>query len=123
MTERRTRQRAALREVFQDARRPLSAVEVHRLAARRVRGIGMATVYRNIKRLIADRSLEPVGLPGEAPRYELRRGTHHHHFLCRQCGRVYDIAGCSPVLARGLPRGFHADGHDVVLYGICSACA
>jgi Fur family ferric uptake transcriptional regulator len=123
MTERHTRQRAALHKIFQDAGRPLSAAEVHRLAERRVRGIGMATVYRNINRLVALRQLEPVDLPGEVPRYELRRQTHHHHFLCRRCGRVYDVAGCSPVLTGRLPRGFRADGHDVVLYGICAACA
>ena len=121
--ERHTRQRAALRNVFQSAGRPLSAAEAHRLAVRRVRGIGIATVYRNIERLVAGRLLERVDLPGRAPRYELRRDRHHHHFLCLRCDRVYDIGGCSASLRQGLRNGFRVDGHEVVLYGTCAACA
>jgi Fur family ferric uptake transcriptional regulator len=119
---RHTRQRAALSEVFRDAGRPLSAGEARRLAARRVRGIGMATVYRNIKRLLADRVLATVDLPGDAPRYEMRREGHHHHFRCRRCDRVFDVDGCSPSLRRGLPKGFLVHGDAVVLYGTCREC-
>lgn len=121
--ERQTRQRAALRLVFQEAGRPLSAAEAHRLAARRVRGIGIATVYRNINRLLADRLLAAVDLPGHPPRYELPGGGHHHHFLCLRCDRLYDVGGCPPSLRRGLRNGFRVDGHEVVLYGTCAACA
>lgn len=121
--ERQTRQREAIHEAFVEAARPLSAQEAHALAGKRVRALGIATVYRNIKSFVEEGMLVAVELPGESPRYELAGKEHHHHFHCRTCGRVYDIAGCAEALTRRVPRGFRVDSHEVVLYGRCGACA
>lgn len=121
-TQRKTQQREVIRDVLTESGRPLSPVEVLDLAAERIPGIGQATVYRALKQFVDDGWLQTVELPGEPPRYELTGKGHHHHFSCRLCGGVFDIAGCSFQLSHPLPRGFRMESHEVVIYGICADC-
>lgn len=121
--ERATRQRNAIRAVLAAAGRPLSPQEILEEARSVVNAIGLATVYRNLKRLAADSAIRLVTLPGESPRYEMTEATHHHHFQCTRCRRVYDVPGCPGDLRRLAPRGFKVESHDVTLYGCCAACA
>ena len=117
-----TRQRDAVRAVIQVAKRPLSPREVLDGARVTVPALGMATVYRNLKLLLADGAVQVITLPGESPRYEMRESAHHHHFQCTTCRRVYDVPGCPGNLRRLAPRGFRVDHHDVTLYGRCLDC-
>jgi Fur family ferric uptake transcriptional regulator len=120
---RTTRQRAAISLVIQGARRPLTPEEVLEGARAVVRALGMATVYRNLKRLAAEGTVQVITLPGEAPRYEMGASAHHHHFQCTACRRVYDVPGCPGNLRRMAPRGFRVEHHDVTLYGRCADCS
>jgi Fur family transcriptional regulator, ferric uptake regulator len=118
--QRATRQRDAIKAVIQAAKRPLSPGEVLDGARGVVRALGIATVYRNLKLLVAEGLVQVINLPGESPRYEMRESAHHHHFQCTTCRRVYDVPGCPGDLRRLAPRGFRVDHHDVTLYGRCS---
>ncbi len=121
--ERKTRQRDAIRQVFEDMPRPLAPFEVLAAGRARVSGLGMATVYRTINALVDDGWLVPVELPGEAPRYERSGAAHHHHFRCRDCTQVFEIEGCPGNFAALAPPGFQLEAHEIVLYGRCAACA
>ena len=121
--ERNTRQRSAIRDVIARAERPLLPQEVLDAAQTLVPGLGIATVYRNIRSLTEDGELSEVRLPGENPRFELAGHQHHHHFQCRQCQRVFDVHACPGDLSRLAPKGFTVDHHDLTLYGRCSDCA
>ena len=63
--ERNTKQRSAIRDAITEAHGPVSAREVLDLAQRRVRGMGMATVYRTLKALVTDREIVQIDMPGE----------------------------------------------------------
>ena len=52
--ERNTRQRTAIRDAIALANRPLLAQEVLDAAQNQVPGLGIATVYRNIKSLVEE---------------------------------------------------------------------
>ncbi len=121
--ERNTRQRAAIRGAIAQAERPLLPQEVLDAAQQQVPGLGIATVYRNLKALVADGELNPVMLPGENPRFELAGHQHHHHFQCLQCQRVFDVHACPGDLSRMAPPGFSVEAHDLTLYGRCKDCA
>lgn len=121
--ERNTRQRTAIRDAIAGASRPLLPQEVLDAAQSQVPGLGIATVYRNLKAMVDEGELQPVTLPGENPRFELVGHGHHHHFQCRQCARVFDVHACPGDLQRLAPAGFTVDGHDLTLYGRCSDCA
>lgn len=120
--ERSTRQRSAIRSVIEAATRPLSPQEVLDGARGEVAGLGIATVYRNLKLLVEEGSVQPVELPGASPRYESTRLAHHHHFQCRACQRVFDVHGCPGDLGRLAPPGFSVDAHELTLYGHCAEC-
>jgi len=121
--ERKTRQRDAIRMVFEENPRPLGPFEVLEAGRAHVTGLGIATVYRTINALLESGWLTPVELPGEAPRYERAGSGHHHHFRCRQCARVFEIAGCPGDFAALAPAGFQLEAHEIVLYGRCAGCA
>lgn len=121
--ERNTRQRSAIRDAIAQAERPLLPQEILEHAQRDAPGLGIATVYRNLKALVDEGELRAVHLPGENPRYELAGHHHHHHFQCTRCQRVFDVHACPGNLSRLAPQGFTVEDHDLTLYGVCSDCA
>ncbi len=123
MQQRETRQRRAIRAALEEAGHPLSPKELLELARGDVEGLGIATVYRNVKSLQEEGWLATVELPGEPPRYEVAGKEHHHHFHCRACDRVFEVEGCPGDLKRVTPKGFKLERHEFVLYGVCVQCA
>jgi Fur family ferric uptake transcriptional regulator len=90
--------------------------------------VGRASVYRALEQL------EQLGL---VQRIEVCRGTagferidptghHHHHAICRDCGRMVPFE--DPSLEKALAEvagtmSFDVTEHDVVLRGRCERCA
>ena len=68
-------------------------------------------------------NLTDIG-PGRAL-YEVQE-EQHHHFVCRNCGRVEDVpvtAGMIPCLEPELPdEDFHVEHAQVVFRGLCPDC-
>lgn len=118
-----TRQKRAIRAVLEGAERPLSIDEIRSNAARRSRGLGVATVYRAVRSLVDEGVLTAVEVPGRAALYELTGKGHHHHFVCESCGTVHELTGCESTITMQLPRGFRAREHDITVYGTCADCA
>jgi len=121
--ERSTRQRDAIKSAIEAARRPLSPQEILAAAQTQVEGLGMATVYRNLKALVESGGLTVVSLPGENDRYEAIGHAHHHHFQCTRCERVFDVHECPGNMRQLAPPGFTVERHELTLYGLCSDCA
>ncbi len=121
--ERDTPQRRAIREVLTRAGRPMSPTEVLDAGNALATGLGIATVYRNLKLLRESGWLCSVDLPGETTRYEVSGKPHHHHFLCRECDRAFEVVERCPGNHRfSAPSGFRVEAHEVVLYGVCATC-
>lgn len=121
--QRDTAQRRAIRRAIEEAGRPLGALEVLEASKPHAPGLGIATVYRNLKALLEEGSLAAVELPGEPPRYELSGKGHHHHFRCGRCQKVYELDGCLGATKLHLPKGFRAVSHELLVHGVCAACA
>ena len=118
-----TQQRDAIRQVMSKVGRPLSTQEIFALARREVPGLGIATVYRTINYLEEEGGIVAVDVPGQPPRWELTPESHHHHFLCNTCDRLYEVHACPEDLEHMLPDGFALEEHDILLRGKCAACA
>jgi Fur family ferric uptake transcriptional regulator len=101
--KRKTNQRNAIQEVFRNIDRPLD-------------------IYRNLKILVEKGWLKKIYTPGRGALYERAGKEHHHHFQCRQCDRLFEIAGCAFNEQSSTPPGFITEEHEVYLYGICSSC-
>ena len=121
-----TRQRRAVTEAiasFDDFR---AAQEIHELLGERGEAVGLATVYRTLQRLAdageVDRLLSE---DGEAI-YRACSRTHHHHLVCRGCGRTVEVEG--PAVERwtrsiAAEHGFEQVSHTLEIFGICPSCA
>ena len=120
--QRQTRQRDAIRGALAAAARPLAPQELLRAARQALPSLGIATVYRNVKALLAEGTVHMVELPGAPARYELAGKRHHHHFHCRTCDGVFEVDACPAGIGRLLPRGFSLERHEIILYGLCAGC-
>ncbi|MEO6053032.1 MAG: transcriptional repressor [Chthoniobacterales bacterium] len=120
--ERRTRQKTAIEEVLEEHSNPLTPVEIQRYAVKKVAGIGMATIYRSLRSLTEEGIVKTVEIPGQPPRYERADKGHHHHFLCRACGGVYELEKCLAGIKTMAPPRFVVEDHEIILYGSCESC-
>ena len=120
---RKTKQRDALAAALESADRPLSVGELLEAGAKRIDGLGVATVYRTIGALLDEGWIVAVEIPGEPTRYERSDKGHHHHFQCERCDRVFDVAGCLENIRKLAPPRFRVKQHSVTLYGVCAGCA
>jgi Fur family transcriptional regulator, ferric uptake regulator len=120
--QRETKQREAIRQVFEEHNAPLLPNEVLKLAQKTVPAIGLATIYRTLNSLVQENFLRLVSLPAETPRYEKAGKHHHHHFVCRRCQRVFEVHNCAGSIQKMVPTGFAMDGHEITLYGVCAEC-
>jgi len=117
-----TQQRESILESLRQASGPLTPAEILEAARKRVPGMGIATVYRNLKLLLRSGLAREIALPGSRSRYELFNLEHHHHFQCRDCQQVYCLHGCPGELHALTPEGFVLEEHEIVLYGRCAGC-
>lgn len=80
---------------------------------------GLATVYRLVEALTAAGLCRAYPQPNRSVRYVFCPPYHHHHFICRSCGRVVDLRDCR-VDAPDLP--FEVEDHVVDFFGLCTDC-
>jgi Fur family ferric uptake transcriptional regulator len=89
--------------------------------------VGRATVFRTLDLLTEMGALERIDLPsGEHAYVACAPDDHHHHVVCRRCGRSADVpdAGLQAVVREiGERTGYRIDSHRLELYGLCAACA
>jgi Fur family ferric uptake transcriptional regulator len=121
--DRSTRQKRAIEAVLSDRGNPLTAPEIHALASKAVPTLGLATVYRSLKSLTNEGRVVSVEIPGQSPRYERADKGHHHHFLCRECGEVFELEKCLEGIKTMAPPKFRVEDHEIILYGACETCA
>jgi Fur family ferric uptake transcriptional regulator len=111
---RSTRQRAAVRAVFQDLDGFHSAQEVHA----RLRAAGDQF-------LADDGQLDSIRTDTGEALYRRCSPQHHHHLVCRGCGLTVEVAG--PAVEQWADQiagdhGFADVSHTLEIFGTCAAC-
>ena len=122
VVERQTRQRKAILTVLREQGRPLTVEEILRFGRRHVPRLGMTTVYRSIREMLGEGVLLGVQYPGQPTRYELPAQSDHIHFICNHCRKVHDLPLSQTEISLSLPRGFVAEGQELIVYGTCADC-
>ena len=109
----------------------LTAEEIYNLVKTEHPEIGLATVYRTIQVLMELHLIDRVNFDDGVERYELAHAKdgagahHHHHLICRGCGKVLEfeedmLEGLELKIAE--KTGFKVTDHEVKLYGYCKEC-
>lgn len=123
---RATRQRAAVSSILDEIDDFRSAQDIHAILRSRGDSVGLTTVYRTLQAL-ADAGKVDVLRTGDGESVYRRCSTsHHHHLVCRNCGRTVEVEG--PAVERwaekiGAQHGFVRVTHNVEVFGTCPDCA
>ncbi|HRD56382.1 MAG TPA: transcriptional repressor [Parachlamydiaceae bacterium] len=120
--QRTTKQRQAILNCLTEIKRPLSIEEILSYTAKEIPHINLSTIYRTIKILITDGTIDTIQLPGDKSFYEMRKNMHHHHFFCTNCSKTYCINSCPKGLSEMIPEGFKLLDHSIMLNGLCKEC-
>jgi Fur family ferric uptake transcriptional regulator len=106
----------------------LSAQDIHDRLREARRPVGIASVYRALEALTDLRLVKRVDAGDGIARYEPAGldGDHHHHLVCRDCGKVEAFSDSR--LERTIDRvagglGYSVEEHEVVLLGACADCS
>jgi Fur family ferric uptake transcriptional regulator len=122
---RHTRQREAVGAIMAALDEFRTAQEVHELLRDRSATVGLATVYRTLARMAADGEIDSIRTPDGVAAYRRCSAGHHHHLVCRQCGRTVEVT--PPDLEVWAQRvasehGFTDLDHELELFGRCPDC-
>jgi Fur family ferric uptake transcriptional regulator len=125
--QRITRQQRALDQVLAACSDFRSAQDLHaRLRAAGAR-VGLTTVYNNLRALVELGTLDTVRTEGGETLYRrCQTGAHHHHLVCRVCGRTAEVSGPAVELwaeQAAAAEGFVDVRHTVEIVGTCRRCA
>lgn len=123
--KRNTWQKDAVRHALSEATGFVSAQDLHLVLRNHGSTIGLATVYR---------ALADLATQGEADSLQSKEGEllyracgtdHHHHLICRKCGKTVEIEAdkvesWADEVAKA--HGFTKPSHTIDIFGDCSYC-
>ncbi|MFJ8580980.1 Fur family transcriptional regulator [Micromonospora sp. NPDC093277] len=124
---RNTRQRAEVLALLRELEGFHSAQQLHQMLVDRKARVGLTTVYRTLQMLVDSGEIDSTRLPGGESLYRrCSQSQHHHHLVCRECGRAVEVAG--PAVERWADQvasqhGFTDVGHTLEIFGTCGKCA
>lgn len=117
-----------MRDVLRSAGGFRSAQDVFTSLRGQGETVGLSTVYRHLQALVDDGVVDVIHTADGEATYRLcgeTGGSHHHHLVCRQCGRTQEIEGRAIERWAGEVAGRHGYtdvDHTVELFGLCPAC-
>jgi Fur family ferric uptake transcriptional regulator len=124
---RSTRQRAAVAALLGETDDFLSAQQLHDRLRHRGDNVGLTTVYRTLQSL-ADAGVVDVvrTTEGESVYRHCASNEHHHHLVCRSCGKTVEVDGPAVetwATAIAAEHGFTDVSHTLEIFGTCAECA
>lgn len=128
---RNTRQAAAVEAALRDADGFRTAQDLFAELRRRGDRIGLTTVYRHLNMLAEQGRADVVHSAEGESQYRLcgvgthpdeQSGGHHHHLVCRVCGRSVEVSG--PEVEAWADRvsaaaGYTEISHTLEVFGLC----
>ena len=123
---RTTRQRTAVADLLGRTDGFRSAQELHELLRREGASVGLTTVYRHVQALADAGEVDVLRHEdGEAVYRRCASSTHHHHLVCRDCGRSVEIEGPAVetwTQSVAADNGFTEIQHTLEIFGTCADC-
>ena len=123
---RQTRQRTAVLALLDELDGFRTAQDLHALLRERGDAVGLATVYRALQALVDDGLVDVLRSEVGEAAYRRCSPVHHHHLVCRECGRTVEVAD-APVerwaTRIAAEHGFADVHHQVEVFGTCADCA
>ena len=125
-TSRRTRQGEAVLNVVLGSDNFRSAQDIHAELRSSGEAVGLTTVYRHLALLTDEGRLDALQTAdGELVYRRCHSEQHHHHVVCRRCGKgseieLPDLEHWAESTASAL--GYTEVTHTVEIFGLCADC-
>lgn len=120
-----SRQREAIKELLAESSHP-TADEIYIKVREQFPNVSLGTVYRNLNLLSECGEIQKLTFPEGPDRFDCNV-MPHYHFVCRSCGRVFDlhVRGVKLDMEDGtdgaeLPGRIEAQA--LICYGTCNDC-
>ena len=122
---RQTRQRTAVKAALDGRDDFMSAQQLHDLLRHQGESVGLTTVYRSLQGLAEAGEVDLLVTDDGETVYRRCSPEHHHHLVCRSCGRTVEITGpavesWADAVAR--EHGFTEISHTLEVFGLCADC-
>ena len=120
-----TRQRRAVSSALDDIDGFRSAQQIHELLRARGDKVGLTTVYRTLQTMADAQEVDILRADDGEALYRQCSTGHHHHLVCRDCGRTVEVEG--PAVEHWADRvadvhGFTDVSHTLEIFGVCADC-
>ncbi|MGE9296905.1 MAG: Fur family transcriptional regulator [Puniceicoccales bacterium] len=113
-----TKQRTAILSALQEAQHPLTPKQLRDRASQIAPGLGIATVYRNIRLLLDNEEIESLDIPGHGACYMLPQNGQRAIVVCRKSKSIHLADPASiKINHKHLPENFNAEQVSVFIYG------
>ena len=121
---RHTKQKDAVMAQLRGCDDFISAQELHRKLVDSGLRIGLATVYRQLNSLVDSGAADTVRMDGQQLFRLCGDDAHHHHLVCRKCGKTIEIDPPSESWLRKVAdgHGFTVEPHTLEVFGLCPDC-
>ncbi len=123
---RATRQRAAVAAALDEVDDFRSAQELHDLLKQRGDAVGLTTVYRTLQSLAEAGEVDVLRTDEGEAVYRRCSSGHHHHLVCRSCGRTVEVEDAAVerwAEKVAATHGFTDVIHTLEVIGTCADCA
>ncbi|WP_285725346.1 Fur family transcriptional regulator [Psychromicrobium xiongbiense] len=125
--QRITKQRLAVSAALDELDDFVSTQELHRILHEKGATVSLATSYRILQSLADEGAVDVLRTPeGEAVYRRCVAEVHHHHLLCRRCGKAVEIE--APTVERwaaavAQEHGYTQVNHTLEIMGLCPECS
>ena len=120
-----TPQRIAIIEYMMNNKNHPTADEIYNAIKKKYWTISVATVYSTLELLEELGEIQKIYTDSSA-RYDWNKKPHHH-FICRKCGKIYDIEDefteICPIISVAKEQGYKIENIKAYFYGLCPKCA
>lgn len=114
-------QRIAIFAQVANTRKHPTADEIYAKLAPEYPTLSKTTVYNSLHALVEAGLARELEIESGNKHYDLAPQPDHSHFICRRCGRIFDMK-IPDNLSNSATSGFLVDSVDLYFKGVCPDC-
>ena len=111
--------RVMIYDYLREHRTHPTADEIYTALSPNAPTLSKTTVYNTMKLLSSEGVIKTITIEEQQARFDACTDVHGH-FLCKECGRIYDFDTKLPSMQ--IPEGFGVDVTEIYCTGKCKKC-